>query len=339
MIELDGSFGEGGGQILRSALTLSLLTGKPFCIVRIRAGRKNPGLRPQHLAAVRAAAAVGRAEVRGDRLGSMELCFSPRGVSAGRYRFATGTAGAATLVFQTVLLPLALMGGEESELVLEGGTHVPQSPSFDDLDFAYRAWLLRLGVAFTLELERPGFYPRGGGRFRARVSPAGAVRPLAAEGSFAPTGVVVRGVAARLPFHVAKRIARRAAERLEEAGLLPAVEVRHPEAVAPGAYGFVGLSGRPGPVAFTALGAPGKPSERVGEEAALRALGFLRRGAPVEAHLADQLLLPLAVAPGPSAFRVERVTRHLETQAWLIPKFLPVRVRIAGERVELRPQS
>jgi len=339
VIRIDGSFGEGGGQILRSALTLSLLTGQPFCIVRIRAGRKNPGLRPQHLAAVRAAATVGKAEVQGDRLGSRELCFSPRGVSAGRYRFATGTAGAATLVFQTVLLPLALMGGEESELVLEGGTHVPQSPSFDDLEFAYRSWLFRLGVRFSLDLVQLGFYPRGGGRFRARVFPADGVRPLSAEDPFALTEVVVRGVAAWLPFHVAERIARSAAEKLGEAGLQLAIEVRYPEAAAPGAYGFVGLSGDPGPAAFTALGAPGRPSEHVGEEAARRALRFLRRGTPVEAHLADQLLLPLSLAPGPSVLRVEGVTRHLETQAWLIPKFLPVRVRIAGARVELRPES
>ena len=339
MIELDGAFGEGGGQILRSALALSLLTGKPFRIRNIRARRKNPGLRPQHLAAVRAAAEVGRAEVRGDALGSGELYFYPRGVFAGRYRFATGTAGAATLVFQTVLLPLALRGGGASELVLEGGTHVPKSPSFDDLDFAFRPWMARLGVGFGLELERPGFYPRGGGRFLARVFPAEGVRPVRAGEAYELREAAVRGVAARLPAHVAERIAKSAARRLAEAGIEPRTEVRYPEAPAPGAYGFVGLLGAPGPAAFTALGAPGKPSERVGEEAARRALRFLRRGAPVEAHLADQLLLPLALAPAPSLLRVEEVTLHLETQAWLIPQFLPVRIRIAGDRVEVRPET
>ncbi len=339
MIELDGSYGEGGGQILRSALTLSLLTGKPFRLLNIRAKRKNPGLRPQHLAAVRAAAALSRAEVRGDRLGSRELYFFPREVQAGRYHFAVGTAGAATLVFQTVLLPLALKGKGESELVLEGGTHVPKSPSFDDLDFAYRPWMARLGVGFRIELERPGFYPRGGGRFRARVFPAKGLRPLQALDLFLLESVQVRGVSVRLPAHIAERIAKSAARRFADAGIEPGVEVLHPEGLVPGAYGFVGLLGTPGPAAFTALGAPGKPSERVGEEAARRALRFLKRGAPVEAHLADQLLLPLALAPGPSLFRVEEVTRHLETQAWLIPKFLPVRIRVAGDRVEVRPET
>jgi len=339
VIELDGAYGEGGGQILRSALALSLLTGKPFRLRNIRARRKNPGLRPQHLAAVRAAAAIGEAEVRGDRLGSAELYFFPRGVRAGHYHFSTGTAGAATLVFQTVLLPLALKGEGESELLLEGGTHVPKSPSFDDLDFAFRPWMARLGVEFRLALECPGFYPRGGGRFRARVFPAQGVRPVRATEAFELRAGVVRGVAARLPAHVAERIAKSAAGKLGEAGIEPSVEVLRPEALAPGAYGFVGLSGAPGPAAFTALGAPGKPSERVGEEVARRALRFLRWGAPVEAHLADQLLLPLALAPEPSLLWVEEVTRHLETQAWLIPKFLPVRIRIAGDRVEIRPET
>ncbi len=339
MIELDGSYGEGGGQILRSALVLSLLTGKPFRLLNIRAKRKNPGLRPQHLAALRAATTLGRAEVRGDRLGSKELYFFPREVQAGRYRFAVGTAGAATLVFQTVLLPLALKGEGESELVFEGGTHVPKSPSFDDLDFAYRPWMARLGVGFRLELERPGFYPRGGGRFRAWIFPAKGVRSLQVTGPFLLESVRVRGVSVRLPVHIAERIAKSAARKLEEAGIDPSVEALRPGAFAPGAFGFVGLTGTPGPAAFTALGAPGKPSEWVGEEAARRALRFLKRGAPVEAHLADQLLLPLALAPGPSLFRVEEVTRHLETQAWLIPKFLPVRIRIAGDRVEVRPET
>ncbi len=339
MIELDGSYGEGGGQILRSALALSLLTGKPFRLLNIRAKRKNPGLRPQHLAAVRAAATLGRAEVRGDRLGSKELYFFPRRVQAGRYRFAVGTAGAATLVFQTVLLPLALRGDGESELLLEGGTHVPKSPSFDDLDFAYRPWMARLGVEFRLELERPGFYPRGGGRVRARVFPAQGVRSLQATGPFILESVRVRGVSVRLPAHIAERVAKSAARKLEEAGIEPSAGVLRPEGLAPGAFGFVGLLGTPGPAAFTVLGAPGKPSERVGEEAARRALRFLKRGAPVEAHLADQLLLPLALAPGPSLFRVEEVTRHLETQVWLIPRFLPVRIRIAGDRIEIRPET
>ncbi len=336
MIEIDGSYGEGGGQILRTALALSLFTQKPFRIERIRAGREKPGLRPQHLAAVRAAAAVGGARVRGDRLGSMTLVFEPGRVRPGNYRFAVGTAGATTLVFQTVFLPLALAGGE-SRVEFEGGTHVPKSPSLDFLLEVYRPWLSALGARFEAEPERLGFYPRGGGRWRAAIFPGTGIRPLTAEDRFRLAGARVRGAASRLPRHVAERIARRAAARLREAGVEAQSEVLYPPAPSPGAYGFVLLEGQPGPAGFTALGAPGKPAEQVGDEAARDALGFLAAGAAAEAHLADQLLLPLALARGPSRFRVAEATGHLVTQAWLIPRFLPVRIAVLPPWVEVRP--
>src|SRR5690242_7527890 len=171
MIIIDGSFGEGGGQILRTSLTLSLVTGKPLRIERIRAGRKSPGLLRQHLAAVNAAARVGYAEVEGASLGARELTFRPQTVAAGHYQFAVGTAGSATLVLQTVL-PALLTADAPSTLVLEGGTHNPYAPPFDFLEKTFLPLLNRMGPRVEARLERHGFYPAGGGRFIVEITPA-----------------------------------------------------------------------------------------------------------------------------------------------------------------------
>ena len=164
MITIDGSAGEGGGQILRSSLALSLVTGQPFRMERIRAKRQKPGLLRQHLTAVEAAKAVGCAEVSGETLGSQTLDFRPGPVTPGNYRFAVGTAGSATLVLQTVL-PALLTASDPSTLTLEGGTHNPLAPSFDFLDRCFMPLIHRMGPSVELELKRPGFFPAGGGRF------------------------------------------------------------------------------------------------------------------------------------------------------------------------------
>src|SRR5947209_18659332 len=169
MIDIDGSFGEGGGQILRSSLTLALLTGQAFRLRNVRARREKPGLRPQHLTAVRAAAEVGRAQTRGATVGSSELEFEPQTVNPGSYHFAIGTAGATTLVLHTVYLPLALQPSP-SDIILEGGTHNDHAPSFDFLATTWRGYLARIGLPLTLKIDRPGFYPRGGGRFTAHIT-------------------------------------------------------------------------------------------------------------------------------------------------------------------------
>src|SRR5688572_16449750 len=170
LITIDGSMGEGGGQVLRTSLALSLVTGKPFRIEKIRAGREKPGLLRQHLTAVNAAAAVGGAHVEGAALGSRELDFRPGPAKPGEYRFAVGTAGSATLVLQAVL-PALLTARGASTLVLEGGTHNPFAPPFDFLDKAFLPLLRRMGARVEVALERPGFYPAGGGRFQVRVEP------------------------------------------------------------------------------------------------------------------------------------------------------------------------
>ena len=172
MMIIDGSLGEGGGQVLRTSLALSLVTGKPFRIDNIRAGRKSPGLLRQHLTAVGAAAQVGEASVDGAAMGSTSMTFIPRALRAGDYAFSIGTAGSTTLVLQTILLPLAVAGAP-STVVIDGGTHNPAAPPFDFLDQAFLPLLRRMGVDVNVELVRPGFFPAGGGQIRATITPVG----------------------------------------------------------------------------------------------------------------------------------------------------------------------
>src|SRR4051794_14489103 len=223
MLEIDGSFGEGGGQILRTSLALSLLTGQPFRLRKVRANRKpKPGLQPQHLASVRAAAKIGRATVIGDTVGSSQLTFEPGPVSAGRFHFDIGTAGATALVLHTVYLPLAVAGGP-SEIVLEGGTHNEKAPCFHFLQTTWRAYLARLGLAVSIEMKRPGFYPRGGGLLVAQIHPWTVRKPLKLPGPVNLEKATVLSAAAGLPSHVNNRQARRATVRLRDAGIEPEV--------------------------------------------------------------------------------------------------------------------
>jgi RNA 3'-terminal phosphate cyclase (ATP) len=212
MLALDGSQGEGGGQILRSALALSLVTGTPFRIDNIRAGRPRPGLMRQHLTAVEAAAAVGGAQTTGAAVGSRSVTFEPAGVRAGDYAFSVGTAGSATLVLQTVL-PCLLIANRPSSLVLEGGTHNPSSPPFDFLAKSFLPLVGRMGARVEATLERPGFYPAGGGRFRVTVAPTKALTPLVLEQRGAIQARRVRAVVANLPRAVGERELDRFAAR------------------------------------------------------------------------------------------------------------------------------
>ncbi len=329
MIEIDGSLGEGGGQILRSALALSLITGKPFHLFKIRAKRRpKPGLRPQHLMCVRAAAKIGGANLRGASVASSDLTFEPGTVQAGPYSFAIGTAGSTSLVLHTVYLPLALAAGP-SEVVIEGGTHNEKAPCFHFLNETWRAYLNRLGLNLSLEMTRPGFYPRGGGRIVARIEPCQAIRPLQLTGPAKVTVARVRSVVAGLPESVAKRQARRALVRLRDAGFEPEV-VEEEWPGGPGSVLAITLDG-PVPTLFCGLGAKGKPAESVADEAIDEALAYVTSERPVDPHSADQLLLPLALAEGHSEYHVSEVTQHLTTNAAIVQLFLDRRIEIDGD--------
>ena len=341
MIEIDGSHGEGGGQILRTSLSLAALTGQAIHITRIRAGRSKPGLAPQHLAGVLAAAKICQAQVEGARLRSTELTFRPQAPpQPGTYVFDVaeaiqgGSAGSITLLLQTVLLPLALVPGR-SHLILRGGTHVPWSPSYEYVAHVYLPTLAGMGVRAISRLDRWGFYPRGGGQVTVDIIGLAqgreALEPLELTERGSLQRVWGEAVACSLPSHIAQRMANRSRNVLAGVGLSGEITPRRVSGVGPGAYTFLaGEYGR-SVAGFTALGERGKPSERVADEACQAFLAFHRQDAPVDRHLGDQLLLPAALAPGASRYRVERITRHLLTNAYVIRRFLPVTVTVHGE--------
>jgi RNA 3'-terminal phosphate cyclase (ATP) len=328
MLTIDGSAGEGGGQILRTSLALSLVTTTPIRIDRIRARRKRPGLLAQHLVAVRAAAAVGGAEASGAEPGSATLTFVPGALRPGSYRFAIGSAGSATLVLQTVLVPLLLAPGP-SDVVVEGGTHNPMAPPFDFLARAFLPLLGRIGARAGVTLERHGFYPAGGGRLRLEVEPAARLGRL----DLVERGEVrerrARALVARLPRHVAERELRVVADRLGwPAEALEVVEVR--DSAGPGNVLLLEVECREATELVTGFGERGVRAEAVAEAAVSELGRWLEAGVPVGGHLADQLLLPLALGQG-GTFRTLAPTQHFRSNAEVIGRFLPVAVVVTEE--------
>jgi RNA 3'-terminal phosphate cyclase (ATP) len=328
-IEIDGSFGEGGGQVLRTSLALSLLTGKPFHLHNVRARRSKPGLQPQHLTGVNAAAQIGRAALKGASKGSTELTFEPGEVRAGNYSFDVGTAGATSLVLHTIYLPLALRATVPCEVTLIGGTHVDHSPSYHFLEATWRGYLAAMGLHVRLQMDRPGFYPRGGGLVRAVIQPCPSLRGQTL-GAREQAGVHVTGAVAGLDRAIARRMARRAVHGLEALG----VEADSDEQTwdgGPGAVLVVRLETSPAPTVFAGIGARGKPAEGVADEAVEEVGRYLHGDAVVDEHSADQLVLPLALADGPSEYRVGRVTLHLTTNVAIIRRFIDREIVCEGE--------
>ena len=332
MIEIDGSQGEGGGQILRTALALSLCTGQPFRVHSIRARRAKPGLMRQHLTAVNAAAQVGGARVEGAQPGSRMLSFSPGRVQPGDYEFDIGTAGSTTLVLQTVL-PALSIGHRASTLRLRGGTHNPHAPPFDFLQRAFLPLLERMGVRIEASLERYGFFPAGGGEIRLRVLPCAKLATLHLEERGELVHRQAQAVVANLPIDIAKR----------ELDVLKA-RLGMPEA----ALHMVGNAPAHGPgnvllivqqyqhvcEVLTGFGEPGVRAETVAQRAATEAEAHSRSDAAVGEHLADQLLLPMALSGGGS-FTTLEPSSHARTNMDVIRLFLPVRFEVARQRKDL----
>ena len=331
MILLDGSQGEGGGQILRTALGLSLCSGQPFRIEKVRAGREKPGLLRQHLTAVTAAAAVGAAEVEGAALGSRELTFRPgkARVVGGEFAFAIGTAGSAGLVLQTIL-PALLTASGPSRLTLEGGTHNPFAPPFDFLARAFLPLVNRMGPRVSATLGRPGFYPAGGGKMKIAIEPCTQLRPLELLTRGEPRGRSARALVAGLARNIAERELKVVRERLGWTEEQCAVDLL-PGAFGPGNALILEVASEHVTEVFSGFGQRGVASERVASVAAQEVRDYLAApGAPaVGEHLADQLLIPLALAGG-GAFSTVTPSRHTRTNAEVITRFLP------GVRFELR---
>ena len=323
LLTIDGTLGEGGGQILRSSLALSLCLGRPFHMTRVRAHRKKPGLQPQHLAAVTAAAEIGAAELEGATPGSGDLTFAPQAVKPGHYRFATGTAGSATLVLQTVL-PALLTAERPSHLELSGGTHNPLAPSFDFLQLAYLPLINRMGPRVTARLLQPGFYPAGGGVMQVDIEPAAQLQPL----QLLERGEILEQTAcalvSRLPLHIAHR-------ELDVIGSelgLPAENLQAREittAAGPGNVVTVVINSRHVTEVFTGFGMRGVRAEKVAAQLAERVRRYLAAEVPVGEQLADQLLLPLALAGGGSYVTLAP-SLHTTTNSDVLGQFMTVQI-------------
>jgi RNA 3'-terminal phosphate cyclase (ATP) len=331
LIEIDGSEGEGGGQILRSALALSILTGRPFKLVNIRANRRKPGLQPQHLMSVRAAGTVSGAVYKGASVGSAVLYFEPKDVKPGKYTFSIGTAGATTLVLHTIYLPLALRSDSASEIIITGGTHNAHAPCYHFLATTWAAYMARLGIKLELEMIRPGFYPRGGGEIRAVIHPFSRVKGL--KLTTCPELTTAGGFSAfaGLPESVGKRQARRLTVRLKAAGIESHIPIEEWQAANPGTVAAVVFRQAPVPPLFFGLGERGKPAESVADDAADEAIRFRDSGCPVDEHSADQLLLPLAFSPEASEYRTASITRHLTTNIATVRKFVDRAIELDAE--------
>lgn len=333
MFWIDGSQGEGGGQLLRTSLSLAAICGRPFTLFNLRAGRAKPGLQPQHLTAVRAVAAICGASVKGDKIHSTMLEFRPEHPPrGGQYLFdvaqATGggSAGAATLILQAVLWPLLFANGPSS-VTLRGGTHVPFSPPYHYLAEVASPLFWALGANFKLGLNNWGWYPAGGGEMTATIQPIDSLHGLEIN---RVTPQMVQGLAAvtNLPADIPQRMANRAVNLLKEAGLATAIRPVREKGIGLGAGIFLWLP----QAGFSALGRKGLPSDKVAEMAIEPLLAFVRDpAAGVDPFLADQLLLPMALAHGPSSFHTGRITQHTLTNADLLRQWLDCQITIGGE--------
>ncbi len=332
---IDGSVGEGGGQVLRTCLSLSALTGRPFELYNIRARRSTPGLRPQHLTAVWATAATCAAELRGAAIHSQLLSFTPRSApQAGEYIFDVqeaargGSAGSVTLILQTLLWPLLFSAGT-SRVTLRGGTHVAYSPPYPYLAEVARPAFHSLGARFTIALLKWGWYPQGQGEMQATIEPLNSLHGTSYVYEDVEE-VIGLAAATNLPAHIPQRMSQRAASLLYSAGLRARVTPLRASAPAAGAGVFLWVP----QAGFSALGRRGLPAEEVAASAVAQCLAFIENRAAVDPFLADQLLLPAALAEGHSAFTTSRLTQHTLTNAGLLRQWLGVTIEIDGRQDE-----
>ena len=323
---IDGRLGEGGGQILRTSLALAALLRQPVKLEHIRANRTNPGLKTQHLAGVLALAKITDAVVQGAHLHSTGLVFMPRTIKGGSYRFEISTAGAATMLLGAVLPPL-LYASQFSEITITGGTHVPFSPPFQYVEQVFLPALQKLGGTVDVELTRWGFYPRGGGEIRLQVKPGHELQgvSLTKRGKLKELQLSACSTD-NLPAHIVQREIAHMETSLADYKDKLRSETLVCRTFSPGNFVFLKAVYENTAAGFSALGKRGKPAEEVAAETCRAFKGFDRTEATVDSHLADQLILYLALAHGDSFIRTEKVTSHLQTNIDIIKKFLPVNI-------------
>jgi RNA 3'-terminal phosphate cyclase (ATP) len=324
MLILDGSQGEGGGQILRTALSLSMCTGLPFRIEKIRAKRKTPGLMRQHLTAVNAAATICGAEVIGAHVGSETVEFSPGKIVPGEYQVSVGTAGSATLVFQT-LLPALMLQSKASKLTLRGGTHNPMAPPFHFLERAFLPVLKEMGVDVDLQLKRHGFYPAGGGEFTASILPTQKLNSINLLERGKSTSCYAESIIAGVPSHVARRELELVGQQMsiqEDQCFIRGLSSEQ----GPGNALLITLGHEHVTEVVCAFGEKGTSAEAVAKQAVAAARRYSASAGVVGEYLADQLLLPIALG-GQGKMKVTTLSRHTLTNAEVIQKFLPIEIQ------------
>ncbi|MDY6838592.1 MAG: RNA 3'-terminal phosphate cyclase [Thermodesulfobacteriota bacterium] len=330
-LEIDGRFGEGGGQVLRTALSLAALLQGPLRMKNIRGGRRKQGLRPQHLMAVKALALLASAHVEGAELGSTDLYFEPGRLKGGTYTFHVGTAGSTSLVLQT-LLPALFFADVPSRVTVTGGTHVPWSPCFHYLKNVFAPAVREMGGVLSLEIGNWGWYPKGGGELVASVSPIAGFHGMKRIQRGRLEEPRILSAVSNLPMSIAKRQRDQAIRGLQAEGHSGArIELVQAPSLGAGTLVFIEARFERGGGGFSSLGKRGKRAEKVADEACSAFVEFMDSQGAVDHHLADQLVLYMALAHGRSSFAVGRVTRHLLTNIGVIEQFLPVKFQVEKE--------
>lgn len=344
MITIDGSFGEGGGQILRTSLALAAITGQSVTIDNIRVKRPKPGLRPQHLTGALAVAEICGAELAGAEVDSTRLTFKPGRIRSGDYEFdvsrARASAGSVNLVLQTILWPLAF-GGKDSRVVIRGGTHVPFAPTFNYIDEVFLPAVADMGLRCRYSMIRAGYYPVGRGEVKIEIPAVEKLTPISITEAEKPYNVEVTSAVSNLPTSIADRQLSRASARLKAMGLGFESRVVQYPSPGQGTAVFISLTAAHCPAngttegvaraGFQSLGELGKRAEKVADEACDELEAYLESGAALDKHLADQLIAPIALADGLSRFTTCEVTQHLLTNIAVVEQFLPVRFQISAE--------
>lgn len=333
MIEIDGSYGEGGGQVLRTALSLSCLLQKPFRIFNIRANRRNPGLRPQHLAGVKAAKSITGASVSGANIGSTDLTFEPFTLKGGRYVFDVaeerGSAGSISLVFQTILLPLSF-ASEASTVTIKGGTHVPWSPCFHYLDEIFIPTVEGMGIWLQTVLERWGWYPMGQGITHFSIKPITQLSGISKTRKIHLEKVTAISAASNLPDHIKSRQRKQLLARLSAMGIEAGCEEIMAPSIGQGTFVFLKAQGSDSCAGFSALGARGKRAEKVADEVIDLFSSFLKSQSAIDKYLADQLIPYMALANGESRIFASEITLHLLTNIWVVEQFIHAKIQVEG---------